>query len=374
MRGPSLDRSRVGLALLIALLAVGAWMFVRSRGDARPAFPEPNGPSDVRARANVAAPAESDESDATSFDPQIALVAESEAATETEAPVRPARISAARKRGPKWSLTGSIAARRPGVASWGVDVVVRSLGSGDVVWSAQGLQPEHPNTMTGRFQLDQLYEDAYVLSASSTAGFSVQPSEVTVRRSDPQLQLTLANDEPGYDLRITLHDPDRRKITTNASAEVRVIGAHMLAQSRGATRDGVLDLRRRVSLRARYDLLIVADGFMPLGMNSEALLSHLDMSAAEAPFDLELEPGWGVELRFECAQGPESCRLDGIDVKCDGEFAGTTDANGVLLLRRTQRPTRMQLDSSLVRSANGGDEIEVPEPGTLRWAWSVQRR
>lgn len=365
MRGPSLDRSRVWLALL----AVGAWMFARSRGDARPAFPEPNESRDVSARANVAAPVESNESDATSVDPQSALVADSEAAIGTKARVRPARIRTAPKRGPKWNLVGTIVAQRPGFGCWGVDLELRSVPDGAVVVNDTVLVEDRTASTTS-FRISELDQEAYTLSASTVEGFSVLPSAFTVRRLDPSLQLTLENDEPGYDLRITLHDVGGRRIISDASASVWF--------GEGSTgcvmRDGVLDMEWRMSLRARYELLLGADGFMPLRMTSEELLGHLNMSAAEAPFDLELEPGWGVELRFECAQGPESCRLDGIDVKCDGEFAGTTDANGVLLLRRMRRPTRMQLDSSLVRSAIGGDEIEVPEPGTLRWAWSVQSR
>lgn len=135
--------------------------------------------------------------------------------------------------------------------------------------------------------------------------------------------------EPMQDLALDVVDRD-----TGAKLERYSIQAWFPGMSRtGTGPNPAANILNAIPRTRSFHFFVVADGHQPFTGDEASFGAQRERN----PLRIELERGWGACFRVEDARLRP---IAGAQVSLDGQLAGTTDASGLLIVRRTSTPVR----------------------------------
>lgn len=196
-----------------------------------------------------------------------------------------------------------------------------------VEWSAQ-----EGGTWTGAFRLEDLVPGSYVVEPGMLPlGVLVEPQEQEVLVPAYGVRFEVIDDLPRSD--VTFHAFDATSGEALASCMATIARADGLHNFGASGSDPVVaDL-----LEEGFAWLVSAQGYVPAyGVPEDLARADDGTRSVEVP----LEPGWGALLQVFDDEGP----VEGATVRVDGELAGTTDADGLLLVGAPSKASSLTVE------------------------------
>jgi RNA polymerase sigma-70 factor (ECF subfamily) len=194
----------------------------------------------------------------------------------------------------------------------GATVAVETRGDGDV----------------GTFAFDAVPLGEYTLSLSRRE-FDWSPADAHVSVPATDIEFVYMDLEPMQDLALDVVDRD-----TGAKLERYSIQAWFPGMSRtGTGPNPAANILNAIPRTRSFHFFVVADGHQPFTGDEASFGAQRERN----PLRIELERGWGACFRVEDARLRP---IAGAQVSLDGQLAGTTDASGLLIVRRTSTPVR----------------------------------
>ncbi|MCP3917251.1 MAG: hypothetical protein GY711_17015 [bacterium] len=263
------------------------------------------------------------------------------------------------------SVAGSIAGTitsRGNTQVLNVVVVLESIDGGDVLRTLWTNTPNRPlsripvvgrrfgQDATSRFDFADVPVGRYRVTPTSLDGYTLLPAHVETSAPAEDLAFVLADDVDKLELVVRATDAQNGEPIESLHIAFR--GPRWRFPDSRTVRSG--ETVGRVPRDAPLGWTISADGYCPtLG---DLTAAHED--GDQLVLEVSLEPGWGLELLVldgrtrDDTEGDSPDRLlrpmytppvAGAHVFADGELAGTSDADGIVLLARPSKPARLEV-------------------------------
>jgi RNA polymerase sigma factor (sigma-70 family) len=180
----------------------------------------------------------------------------------------------------------------------------------------------------GKFSFDAVPLGEYTLKLSPSAfDWSPTSTHVTVPATD--LEFTYMDLESRQDLALDVVDRETGAKLERYSLQVQFADSSMA----GTGANPAANILRAIPSTRSFLFFVVAPGHQPFVGDDTSFGPKHETSSLR----IELDRGWGARFRVEDGRMNP---IPGARILLDGTFAGTTDASGVLVVRRANAPVR----------------------------------